>query len=178
MYRRNLECLDCTLKMVNLTFVTIVILYFPLCKYGTNNFTHLLNEQMGRRAETIILPLELLRHLKPSEFNDPHEYHFWQKRQLKILEAGLLLHPSIPLDKSNTFAMRLRDIIRSVDTKAIDTGKNSDTMRTLATLLSPYHGAAPTELQQMFVIGLMATLSTSTSIFLFSIQSSISETRH
>ncbi|KAI5348150.1 PREDICTED: LOW QUALITY PROTEIN uncharacterized [Prunus dulcis] len=87
--------------------------------------------QMGRRAETIILPLELLRHLKPSEFNDPHEYHFWQKRQLKILEAGLLLHPSIPLDKSNTFAMRLRDIIRSVDTKAIDTGKNSDTMRTL-----------------------------------------------
>ncbi|KAM0985542.1 hypothetical protein ACFX13_013022 [Malus domestica] len=87
--------------------------------------------QMGRRAETIILPLELLRHLKPSEFNDSHEYHYWQKRQLKILEAGLLLHPSIPLDKSNTFALRLREIIRAGDTKAIDTGKNSDTMRTL-----------------------------------------------
>jgi hypothetical protein len=86
---------------------------------------------MGRRAETIILPLELLRHLKPSEFNDSQEYHLWQKRQLKILEAGLLLHPSIPLDKSNTFAMRLRDIIRASDTKSIDTGKNSDTMRTL-----------------------------------------------
>ncbi|KAF4350492.1 hypothetical protein F8388_014953 [Cannabis sativa] len=67
--------------------------------------------QMGRRAETIILPLELLRHLKPSEFNDSHEYHLWQKRQLKILEAGLLLHPSIPLEKPNTFATRLRDII-------------------------------------------------------------------
>ncbi|KAH7522041.1 hypothetical protein FEM48_Zijuj07G0095800 [Ziziphus jujuba var. spinosa] len=87
--------------------------------------------QMGRRAETIILPLELLRHLKPSEFNDSHEYHLWQKRQLKILEAGLLLHPSIPLDKANTFAMRLRDIIRASQTKPIDTGKNSDTMRTL-----------------------------------------------
>lgn len=87
--------------------------------------------QMGRRAETIILPLELLRHLKPSEFNDSHEYHFWQKRQLKILEAGLLLHPSIPLDKSNNFAMRLRDIIRASENKPIDTGKNSDTMRTL-----------------------------------------------
>ncbi|KAM5553279.1 protein unc-13 [Rosa sericea] len=87
--------------------------------------------QMGRRAETIILPLELLRHLKPSEFNDSHEYHHWQKRQLKILEAGLLHYPSIPLDRSNTFAMRLREIIRSVDTKPIDTGKNSDTMRTL-----------------------------------------------
>lgn len=87
--------------------------------------------QIGRRAETIILPLELLRHLKPSEFNDSTEYHMWQKRQLKILEAGLLIHPSIPLEKSNTFAKRLRDIIRSGDTKPIDIGKNSDTMRTL-----------------------------------------------
>lgn len=86
---------------------------------------------MGRRAETIILPLELLRHLKPSEFNDTQEYHFWQRRQLKILEAGLLLHPSIPLEKSNTYAMRLREIIRASEAKAIDTGKNSDTMRTL-----------------------------------------------
>ena len=86
---------------------------------------------MGRRAETIILPLELLRHLKPSEFNDSQEYHIWQRRQLKILEAGLLLHPSIPLDKSNSYAMRLREIIHASETKPIDTGKNSDTMRTL-----------------------------------------------
>ncbi|GMP55911.1 hypothetical protein CsSME_00020576 [Camellia sinensis var. sinensis] len=87
--------------------------------------------QMGRRPETIILPLELLRHLKPSEFNDPCEYHIWQKRQLKILEAGLLLHPSIPLDKSNTFALRFRDIIRSSESKPIDTSRNSESMRTL-----------------------------------------------
>ncbi|XP_028769572.1 protein unc-13 homolog [Neltuma alba] len=87
--------------------------------------------QMGRRAETIILPLELLRQLKPSEFNDSNEYHMWQKRQLKIMEAGLLLHPSIPLEKNNTFAMRLRDIIKSGNSKPLDTGKNSDTMRTL-----------------------------------------------
>ncbi|XP_016456910.1 protein unc-13 homolog [Nicotiana tabacum] len=87
--------------------------------------------QMGRRAETIILPLELLRHLKPSEFNDSHEYHQWQKRQLRILEAGLLLHPSIPIERSNTFAKRFREIIKAADTKAIDTGKNSETMRAL-----------------------------------------------
>ncbi|KAJ9555777.1 hypothetical protein OSB04_010391 [Centaurea solstitialis] len=87
--------------------------------------------QMGRRAETIILPLELIRHLKPSEFNDANEYHAWQKRQLNILEAGLILHPSIPLDKSDTFAMHLRDIIRSSDLKPIDIGKSSETMRTL-----------------------------------------------
>ncbi|OVA11845.1 Protein of unknown function DUF810 [Macleaya cordata] len=84
--------------------------------------------QMGRKAETIILPLELLRHLKPSEFNNPHEYHLWQKRQLKILEAGLLLYPSIPLDRSNSCAIKLRDIIDGCETKPVDTGKNSETM--------------------------------------------------
>lgn len=88
-------------------------------------------DQMGRRAETIILPLELLRHLKPSEFNDPHEYHLWQKRQLKILEAGLLLHPSIPLDKSNEFARRFREIIQVSEVRPIDTGKSSETMKSL-----------------------------------------------
>lgn len=87
--------------------------------------------QMGRRAETIILPLELLRHLKPSEFGDAEEYHMWQRRQLKILEAGLVLHPSIPLDKMDAFAIKFREILESSDQKAIDTGKNSVTMRGL-----------------------------------------------
>lgn len=85
---------------------------------------------MGRRAETIILPLELLRHPKPSEFNDAQEYHQWQN-QLQILEAGLLLHPSIPLDKSNTFAAKFRGIIHSCEAKAIETGKNLEAMRIL-----------------------------------------------
>lgn len=55
----------------------------------------------------------------------------WQKRQLKVLEVGLLLYPTITVEKNNTFATRLRDIIRNSETKIIDTGKNSDTMRTL-----------------------------------------------
>ncbi|CAK8570600.1 unnamed protein product [Lathyrus sativus] len=93
--------------------------------------TRTLVGQVGRRAETIILPLELIRHLKPTEFSDSHEHHMWQKRQLKVLELGLLIHPSIPVEKNNTFATRLRDIIRSCELKPLDTGKNSDTMRTL-----------------------------------------------
>ncbi|GMJ05466.1 CELLULOSE-RELATED DUF810 [Hibiscus trionum] len=87
--------------------------------------------QMGRRSETIILPLELLRHLKPSEFSNMQEYHFWQRRQLKILEAGLLNHPSVHIEKSNSLAIRLREIIRASDTKPIETSKSSETMRTL-----------------------------------------------
>ncbi|KAE8726346.1 peptide transporter PTR3-A-like [Hibiscus syriacus] len=72
---------------------------------------------------------------KPSEFSDPHEYHIWQKHQLKILEAALLIYPSIPLDESES-AMHLRESIRAADCKPIDTSKNSETWRTLCTAVA------------------------------------------
>ena len=97
--------------------------------------TRTLVGQTGKRAETIILPLELLRHVKTSEFSDAHEYQIWQRRQLKVIEAGLLLHPSIPLEKTNNFAMRLREIIRQSETKPIDTGKTSETMATFCNVV-------------------------------------------
>ncbi|EPS70160.1 hypothetical protein M569_04598 [Genlisea aurea] len=88
--------------------------------------------QTMKRAETIILPLELMRHLKPSEFRNAHEYHLWQIQQLKLLEAGLLLHPSIPLDKSDANAAKLREIIISSESNPIDTLKTSETMKALS----------------------------------------------
>ncbi|XP_020578976.1 uncharacterized protein LOC110023753 [Phalaenopsis equestris] len=92
--------------------------------------------QNGRRAETIILPLELLRHLKPSEFNDGQDYHQWQRRQIKILELGLLLHPFLPLDRLNAAALRFREIHRQSEAKPIDTSKNSETLRTLSSAVT------------------------------------------
>ncbi|XP_074558922.1 protein unc-13 homolog [Curcuma longa] len=87
--------------------------------------------QTSRKAETIILPLELLRQLKPSEFYDAQEYHQWQRRQLKLLEAGLLLYPSQTVDRQNPAAMRLLDIIKATENRPIDTSKNSEVMRIL-----------------------------------------------
>ncbi|ONK79557.1 uncharacterized protein A4U43_C01F7590 [Asparagus officinalis] len=87
--------------------------------------------QTGRRAETIVLPLELLRQLKPSEFTDTNEYHHWQRRQLKVLETGLSLHPSTPLDHPNSAAFRLREVVQMSELKPIDTSKNSEAMCTL-----------------------------------------------
>ncbi|KAK9146193.1 hypothetical protein Sjap_006096 [Stephania japonica] len=91
----------------------------------------LMRTLMGRRAETVILPLELLRHLKPSEFNDTAEYHLWQKRQLKLLQVGLVHCPLIPLHRSNSWVKQLREIVQASDMKPIDTGKNSETMQAL-----------------------------------------------
>ena len=86
---------------------------------------------MGRKADTIILPLELLRQLKSSEFYDAHEYHQWQRRQLKILEAGLLLHPAVAPEKLNSASLQLKEVIRFSEMKPIDTNKNSEAMRNL-----------------------------------------------
>ncbi|CAN6282797.1 unnamed protein product [Urochloa humidicola] len=87
--------------------------------------------QVGRRPETIVLPLELLRQLKPAEFADADEYHQWQFRQVKLLEAGLILHPSLPLDRLHSAVLRFREVMRATEIRAIDTGKGSEVMRAL-----------------------------------------------
>ncbi|WVZ55404.1 LOW QUALITY PROTEIN: hypothetical protein U9M48_006065, partial [Paspalum notatum var. saurae] len=87
--------------------------------------------QVGKKADTIVLPLEVLRQLKVADFADSGEHHQWQRRQLKLLEAGLILHPSLPLDRLNGPVLRFREIMQAADARAIDTGKASDTMRAL-----------------------------------------------
>lgn len=89
--------------------------------------------QVGRRMESTVLPLELLQQFKAADFTDQREYDAWQKRNLKILEAGLLLHPHMPLDKSNTAAQRLRQIIQAALDRPIETGRNNESMQVLRT---------------------------------------------
>ncbi|KAH9315250.1 hypothetical protein KI387_023877, partial [Taxus chinensis] len=85
----------------------------------------------GKRTETVVLPLELLQQLKPSDFLDMCEYHAWQKRQLRILELGILLHPYVPLKISSTTVVMLREIIQGAYEKPIEIGMNSETMEVL-----------------------------------------------
>ncbi|KAI7987285.1 hypothetical protein LOK49_LG13G02379 [Camellia lanceoleosa] len=87
--------------------------------------------QVGKRVESMVLPLELLQQYKSSDFTDQVEYEAWQKRNLRLLEAGLLLHPHLPLDKSNTASQRLRQIIHGALDRPIETGRNSESMQVL-----------------------------------------------
>ncbi|XP_020099019.1 uncharacterized protein LOC109717584 [Ananas comosus] len=87
--------------------------------------------QLGRRVEAMVLPLELLQQFKASDFPDPQEYEAWKIRNLKLLEAGLLLHPLIPLEKSDVSAQRLRQIIRGASDRPLETGRNSESMQIL-----------------------------------------------
>ncbi|KAL4560307.1 hypothetical protein LXL04_032457 [Taraxacum kok-saghyz] len=74
-------------------------------------------------------PLEVLQQFKSSDFTDQQEYATWQKRNLKILEAGLLLHPHIPLPSSNPSSQRLKQIIQNALQNPIETGKNNESMQ-------------------------------------------------
>ncbi|KAG9130119.1 hypothetical protein Leryth_012863 [Lithospermum erythrorhizon] len=86
---------------------------------------------LGRRIESIILPLELLQQLRPSEFSNQRDYDVWQRRNLKVLEVGLLVHPHLPLDKKDTAPQQLREIIRGAQKKSLETGKHSEPMQLL-----------------------------------------------
>ncbi|KAK3023129.1 hypothetical protein RJ639_043968 [Escallonia herrerae] len=87
--------------------------------------------QVGRRVESMVLPLELLQQFKSSDFTEQEEYEAWQKRHLKFLEAGLLIHPHLPLDKSNMASQRLRKIINGALDRPIETGRNNEPMQVL-----------------------------------------------
>uniref|UniRef100_A0A0D9X7J4 MHD1 domain-containing protein n=1 Tax=Leersia perrieri TaxID=77586 RepID=A0A0D9X7J4_9ORYZ len=87
--------------------------------------------QLGRHAESMVLPLEFLQQFKASDFPDLHEYEAWQLRYLKLLESGLLLHPLVPLKKSDISAQRLRQVIQGAYDTPIETEKNCKPMEEL-----------------------------------------------
>ncbi|KAI4377088.1 hypothetical protein MLD38_014774 [Melastoma candidum] len=87
--------------------------------------------QLGRRIESIVLPLELLQQFQPSDFPKIQDYDSWQRRHVKVLEAGLLLHPHLPLNKTDNSAQRLRQIIRTALEKPSEIGRNSEASNAL-----------------------------------------------
>lgn len=83
----------------------------------------------------MVLPLELLQQLKSLDFPSQQEYEAWQRRNLKLLEAGLLLHPHLPLHKTDSAPRQFQQIIRGALEKPIETGKNSESMQVLRSLV-------------------------------------------
>lgn len=83
----------------------------------------------------MVLPLELLQQLKSSDFPSQQEYEAWQRRNLKLLEAGLLLHPYMPLNKTDAAPRRLQQIIRGAMDRPLETGKNTESMQALRSVV-------------------------------------------
>lgn len=88
--------------------------------------------QASKRSGLIIVPLELLQNIGSSAFDDEKEYVSWLKRQLRILEAGLLTHPLVPGD-GGMDALRLKQALRDMvdGHKTAEKTKNSEIMQML-----------------------------------------------
>ncbi|XP_004287459.1 PREDICTED: uncharacterized protein LOC101291750 [Fragaria vesca subsp. vesca] len=91
--------------------------------------------QLGRKIECMVLPLELLQHFRSLDFGNQQEYEAWQRRNLKVLEVGLLVYPHMPLDRKETAPQQLRKIIRGALEKPMGTGKNTETMQVLRSVV-------------------------------------------
>ncbi|KAL9226835.1 hypothetical protein vseg_002602 [Gypsophila vaccaria] len=96
-------------------------------------FLRIAASQLGKRIDNLVLPLELLQQLKSSDFEDQKEYEAWQKRNLRVLEAGLILHPYQPIGKADASVQRLQKLIRASLERPIETGKNNESMQVLRT---------------------------------------------
>ncbi|CAL0322163.1 unnamed protein product [Lupinus luteus] len=91
--------------------------------------------QLGRRTDLLVLPLELIQQFQSSDFPTQHEYEAWLRRNLKVLESGLLLYPNIPLDKADSSAQHLRRIIRGALENPMDIGRSNESIQILRTIV-------------------------------------------
>lgn len=73
--------------------------------------------KVGKRMDNLLVPLELLCCVSRTEFSDMKAYLRWQKRQLNILEEGLVNHPVVGFGelgrKANDFRMLLKKMEES-----------------------------------------------------------------
>ncbi|XP_019449319.1 PREDICTED: uncharacterized protein LOC109352014 isoform X2 [Lupinus angustifolius] len=77
----------------------------------------LLNALVGKvvkRMDTLLIPLELLCCVSRTEFSDKKAFIRWQKRQLKVLEEGLVHHPAIGFGESGRKTNELRILLAKI----------------------------------------------------------------
>ncbi|RYR20837.1 hypothetical protein Ahy_B03g066084 [Arachis hypogaea] len=92
--------------------------------------------QLGRRMVSMVMPLELIQHVRRSDFPSQQEYEAWLRRNLKVLEAGILLHPHLPLVETHTDDMvHLKRMISASIEKPMDLGNNNELVQALRSVV-------------------------------------------
>ncbi|KAJ0101370.1 hypothetical protein Patl1_05305 [Pistacia atlantica] len=71
--------------------------------------------KVGKRMDTLLIPLELLCCISRTEFSDKKTYIRWQKRQLNMLEEGLINHPAVGFGESGRKASELSILLAKIE---------------------------------------------------------------
>ncbi|XP_021888352.1 uncharacterized protein LOC110807520 isoform X1 [Carica papaya] len=71
--------------------------------------------KVGKRMDTLLIPLELLCCTSRTEFSDKKAYIRWQKRQLNMLAEGLINHPAVGFGEAGRKASELRNLLLKIE---------------------------------------------------------------
>ncbi|GMH05086.1 hypothetical protein Nepgr_006926 [Nepenthes gracilis] len=98
--------------------------------------------KVGKRMDTLLLPLEFLCCISRSEFPDKKAYIRWQKRQLNMLEEGLINHPAVGFGESGTKSNEIRILLAKIEESEflpVSTGdlQRSECLRSLRDVAIP-----------------------------------------
>ncbi|XVE68375.1 hypothetical protein DITRI_Ditri09bG0063300 [Diplodiscus trichospermus] len=74
-----------------------------------------LSGKVGKRMDTLLIPLELLSCISRTEFSDKKAYIRWQKRQLNMLAEGLVNHPAVGFGESGRKASEFRILLAKIE---------------------------------------------------------------
>ncbi|KAH1064448.1 hypothetical protein J1N35_029435 [Gossypium stocksii] len=74
-----------------------------------------LSGKVGKRMDTLLIPLELLCCISRTEFSDKKAYIRWQKRQLNMLAEGLVNHPAVGFGESGRKTSEFRILLAKVE---------------------------------------------------------------
>ncbi|KAL5799396.1 hypothetical protein ACOSQ4_032280 [Xanthoceras sorbifolium] len=74
-----------------------------------------LTGKVGKRMDTLLIPLELLCCVARTEFSDKKTYIRWQKRQLNMLEEGLINSPVVGFGESGRKASELSILLAKIE---------------------------------------------------------------
>ncbi|KAL8529284.1 hypothetical protein ACS0TY_006637 [Phlomoides rotata] len=86
--------------------------------------------KVGKRMDTLLIPLELLCCISRTEFSDKKSYIKWQKRQLNMLEEGLVNHPVVGFGESGRKASDLRVLLAKIEESESLPSATGDLQRT------------------------------------------------
>lgn len=71
--------------------------------------------KVGKRMDNFLVPLELLCCVSRTEFSDKKAYLRWQKRQLNMLEEGLVNHPIVGFGELGRKVNELQILLRKIE---------------------------------------------------------------
>ncbi|KAL3689585.1 hypothetical protein R1sor_015894 [Riccia sorocarpa] len=84
------------------------------------------SQQVGKPVECMLVPLELLQFIGPKDFTNPAHYDRWKKRQLRVLESGLLVYPAIRSEGGDeTLSQRVQKMLDELQSNS-EISKNSE----------------------------------------------------